>query len=184
MDSTIISILIAIAILAFQFFNEKKKKERAMRGREGGVSPTGASADPVNSGISSLFADMLRDREEDIYDESEFDLDDESPYASLPSAEIKVQDEGVKTEESYLNSDSVSRKSGRIITNLESRNLKIEGGVDRVVDTEPRDIYDSPDIADHDYNQESAKNEGIFKGGFDPALFVIYSEIAKPKFED
>ncbi len=184
MDSTVISILIAIAIMAYQVFNEKKKKEMAKREKEGGASPTGSSSPPLNSGISALFADMLREREEDQYQEQEYDLEDESPYVSLLPIESKPEDEGVKREESYLNSESVSSESARILTNLESRHLKFGGEMNKDSDNELRDIYDSAEIADHDYNEESVKIEGVFKGGFDPALLVIYSEIARPKFED
>ncbi len=184
MDSTVISILIAIAIMAYQVFNEKKKKEMAKREKEGGASPTGSSSPPLNSGISALFADMLREREEDEYQEQEYDLEDESPYASLKPVEPKVEIERAKITESFPGSGSYSGESGRIMTNLEIRNLKIEEGMDKDLENVQRDIYDSSEIADHDYNEESVKSEGVFKGGFDPALLIVYSEIAKPKFED
>jgi hypothetical protein len=164
MDSTIISILAAVAIMAYQIFSEKKKRERkaAMKSNPS-YETKGYEEKPKNS-ISALFADILEDDERD---RKEFDYDFEDPYASITSHRAEPIPVAVKSESKI---DYVP------VVPLQS--------FEPLVDNTPRDIYDSAEISDHDYESESALSEGVFKGGFNPAMLIIYSEIAAPKFRD
>ena len=154
MDSTIISILAAVAIMAYQVFSEKKKRERkaALSGEK-----------PKNS-ISALFADILQ---EDERDRKEYDYEFDDPYTSITSQRVETIPVAFKSE---------SKIEPLPVTPLQT--------YEPLVDSTPRDIYDSAEIADHDYEKESKLSQGVFKGGFDPAQFIIYSEIATPKFRD
>ncbi|PKP05829.1 MAG: hypothetical protein CVU10_10835 [Bacteroidetes bacterium HGW-Bacteroidetes-5] len=164
MDSTIISILAAVAIMAYQIFSEKKKRERKAAMKSNPSYETGGYEEKPKNSISALFADILEDDERDRKD---FDYDFEDPYASITSQRVEATPVAVKSE---------SKIEYVPVIPLQS--------FEPLVDTTPRDIYDSAEIADHDYESESALSDGVFKGGFDPAMLIIYSEIAAPKFRD
>jgi len=164
MDSTIISILATVAIMAYQVFSEKKKRERkaAMKGNSSNETPDYQER-PKNS-ISALFADILQ---EDERDRKEYDYEFDDPYTSITSQRVETIPVAFKSE---------SKIEPLPVTPLQT--------YEPLVDSTPRDIYDSAEIADHDYEKESKLSQGVFKGGFDPAQFIIYSEIATPKFRD
>jgi len=122
MDSTIITILAAIAIMAFQVLNEKKKREqKAAMNRDSSTDNTGYG-EPSRSSISDLFADILHEEHENRLDD-----DYNDPYSSIISQRVESPPMAAMPE------------------------VKFEP----VVDNTPRDIYDSAEIADHDYDNES-----------------------------
>jgi hypothetical protein len=162
MDSTIISILAAVAIMAYQIFSEKKKRERKAAMKSNPSYETGGYEEKPKNSISALFADILEDDERDHKD---FDFED--PYDSITSHRVEPIPAVVKSE-----------------SKIEYVPIIPPISFEPLADTTPRDIYDSAEIADHDYESESALSDGVFKGGFDPAMLIIYSEIAAPKFRD
>ncbi|MDP3437216.1 MAG: hypothetical protein Q8S04_08220 [Bacteroidales bacterium] len=164
MDSTIISILAAIAIMAFQVFNEKKKRERKAAMKINSSNETPSYEERPKNSISALFADILQ---EDERERTDYEYDLEDPYTSITSQRVEAIPVAFKPE---------SKIEPLPVTPLQT--------YEPLVDNTPRDIYDSAEISDHDYEKESKISQGVFKGGFDPAHFIIYSEIATPKFRD
>ncbi len=164
MDSTIISILAAVAIMAYQVFSEKKKRERRAAMKSNSPNETQDYQERPKNSISALFADILQ---EDERVSKEYDYNFEDPYTSITSQRVEAI--------------PLSFKSESKIEPLPETPLQT---YEPLVDNTPRDIYDSAEISDHDYDNESKLSEGVFKGGFDPALLIIYSEIAAPKFRD
>ncbi|PKO98679.1 MAG: hypothetical protein CVU13_09615 [Bacteroidetes bacterium HGW-Bacteroidetes-8] len=162
MDSTIISILAAVAIMVYQVFSEKKKRERRAAMKSNSPNETPDYQERPKNSISALFADILQ---EDEGDRRGYDFED--PYASITSNRVEVIPMTLKSE-SKIEPIPVAPPQTYV----------------PLVDNTPRDIYDSAEISDHDYENESKLSEGVFKGGFDPALLIIYSEIAAPKFRD
>jgi hypothetical protein len=164
MDSTIISILAAVAIMAYQVLSEKKKRERRAAMKSNSPNETPDYQERPKNSISAMFADILQEDERDI---KEYDYDFEDPYTSITSQRVEAIPVSFKSE---------SKIESLPVTPLQT--------YEPLVDNTPRDIYDSAEISDHDYEKESKLSDGVFKGGFDPAQLIIYSEIAAPKYRD
>lgn len=186
MDSSIITILIAVAIIGFQIYSEKKKKENA-KARAMGIQPQQhTEEDPrekLRREISSLFAGVVPEEEEEdeSYDGYDYDQDNDqtsnSLYSEDPFESIVNKTEAPKTVapldiipkyegESFLNKSTVDGRA-------KSEQIDVTG-----------DIYDSKAISEHNYTEEAAKPIAAFGKNFDPRLFIIYSELANPKFRD
>ena len=186
MDSSIITILIAVAIIGFQIYSEKKKKENA-KARAMGIQPQQhTEEDPrekLRREISSLFTGVVpqEEEEDESYDGYNYDQEnDQTPnslYSEDPFESIVNKTEAPKTVapldiihkyegESFLNKSTVDGIA-------KSEQIDVTG-----------DIYDSKAISEHNYTEEAAKPIAAFGKNFDPRLFIIYSELANPKFRD
>ena len=183
MDSSIITILIAVAIIGFQIYSEKKKKENA-KARAMGVQPQQkAEDDPrevLRREISSLFTGGVPE-EEDRYDnyDMEEDFDQESPslYSEDPFDSIINKTEAPKIG---YHLDIPPKYEGESIL----QNNMMEGRAKSEQIDVTGDIYDSKAISEHNYTEEYVKPISAFGKDFDPRLFIIYSELATPKYRE
>jgi hypothetical protein len=168
---TILYIVIGIAVMAFQIYSEKKKKEQqaAARQKKSSTQVSATTAEPIREPLPqnpfSFVSSSLTD-EEQSEDPFEFYYEDfEEGSISAP-----VVDE-VKVEEAKPL--SYSKQTVQSILDEQSANSKTEG----------EDIYSSDEISGDKYN-ESGLPTDLLKDKFDPRLFILYSELAAPKFRD
>ena len=175
MESTIISILIAVAIVIFQGYSDKKKKERK-RAASAGES----SVKEEKLSISSLFEEIMRD-EIPSFKKTEY----QDPYESImeESIEYPVKKEPVaevvvpETPPVYISEEVKEYKYSESA-------IEDEGSYSLYDSEVPDDIYDSKEISEHSYSEESARKANLLENGFDPRLFIIYSSLATPKYLD
>lgn len=176
MESTIITILIAIAIMGFQIYNEKKKKENA-RARSAGITPQ--SEDPhekLRRELSSLFAGIVPE-EETEYEPYLQPLDTAPDSVDVISPEDPFESISKKQN---IPLDTVPANEGESLT-MGTFNHKIAKSEQEDV---TGDIYDSKAISAHEIGESPEKKGGITDKDFNPRLFILYSEIAAPKFRE
>ncbi|MHC1779241.1 MAG: hypothetical protein AB9922_03270 [Bacteroidales bacterium] len=175
MESTIISILIAVAIVIFQGYSDKKKKERKRAETAGENYP-----EEEKLSLTSLFKEIMKD-EIPSFKKAEY----QDPYESImeESVEYPVANEAV--------AEVVIPHAPPVYISEEIKEYKYsesaiedEGSYSLYESVVPEDIYDSKEISEHSYNEESARKSNLFENGFDPRLFIIYSELAAPKYRD
>ena len=141
---TIIYLVLAVAVILFQVFSEKKKKELQKAQKYSDIKP-GYDHD-----------DSVEEDEEEMFDWSFSETVEETQKSEeiVPkSAHQKAAEKLLQTADAYEVDNSGS-------------------------------VYESPEISDFE-NKEGRKTESSpLAEGFDPKLFVIYSQIAEPKFRD
>jgi hypothetical protein len=184
MDSSIITILIAVAIIGYQIYSEKKKRENA-KARAMGIQPQQHEEDDprekLRREISSLFAGVVPEEEDhyNAYDMEEEDSDEtsDSLYSEDPFDSIINKTEAPKTA---VHLDIIPKIEGESIL----QNNMMEGRAKSEQIDVTGDIYDSKAISEHNYTQEYVKPVSVFGKDFDPRLFIIYSELATPKYRE
>lgn len=182
MDSTIITIIIAIAIMGFQIYSEKKKKENT-RARAMGIKPDQQPyEDPrekLQKELSSLFAGFEKEEEEstpyDIYTEESDNepLDSAGHYYSEDPFESIIREPEVVL-------DTLPEKEGESLLQKPVADIPVKSEKIDVTGS----IYDSKAISDHENAGAEVKHALSGGGEFDPRMFIIYSELANPKFRD
>lgn len=186
MDSSIITILIAVAIIGFQIYSEKKKRENA-KARAMGIQPQQRQEDDprekLRREISSLFAGVVPEEEDEAesYDGYDYEQDNGQTSNSLYSED---------PFESIVNKTEAPKVVAPldILPKYEGESFLNKSTVDGIAKSEQfdvtGDIYDSKAISEHNYSEESAKPLAALGKSFDPRLFIIYSELANPKFRE
>jgi preprotein translocase subunit YajC len=159
---TILYIVIAIAIMAFQVYNEKKKKESQ-------------NTSPARRGMPQVQQDA----------ESELSAFEKLFGLEIPdSARATVAQEILPDE---FESEEVLNEGGGM-----GKPAKIEEKqtIQSVIDGQAKatklagdDLYSSSEISGDKFNNQEDEALAI-KQEFNPKLFILYSEIAKPKFLD
>jgi len=175
MESTIISIIIAVALVIFQGYSEKKRKERK---RASSLGENHVKEDKIS--LSSLFEEILKD-EIPAFKKTEY----QDPYVSImeESVEYPVKEEPVaevvipETPPVYISEEVKEYKYSESA-------IEDEGDYSLYDSVVPDDIYDSKEISEHSYTEENSRKSNLFENGFDPRLFIIYSELAAPKYRD
>ncbi len=152
MESTIISILIAVAIIAFQAYSEKKKRDQKRASASSGNNPL--KDDRIT--LSSLFEEIIKDEIPLFSKEEEY----QDPYTSIleESLEYPVKSEPSVEVKEYKFSES---------------NIAEEGNYEQYKPEGEEDIYDSKEISEHNYDDSTAERANLFGEGFDPRLFII-----------
>ncbi len=163
MDSTIITILIAIAVIAFQVFGEKKKKEmqrqRQNRSDNPDISPQ-VQRDPreeLRRDLESLFGSST----------TIFEDDEQDPYLpALDTADNPLDTLPPETPEYTFQPLDTDQRA-------QSEQIDVTG-----------DLYISKEISDFEGTAEKDHKHTVAGEDFDQRLFIIYSQLAKPKFEE
>ncbi|MFA5641917.1 MAG: hypothetical protein WCR61_00240 [Bacteroidales bacterium] len=145
---TILYIVIAVAIMAYQIYNEKKKKEKEQGLKKEAVNePSVARLDPneeLEKDLASMFKPITSEDEK---------------------LKPKIDPEPTLDSQAY-NVDITTNK-----TDAENKQLL-------------NDIYESSQITNFDSSDKDNKELEIQDEEFNPRLFILYSEIARPKFMD
>lgn len=175
MESTIISILVALAIVIFQGYSDKKKRDRK-RAESSGENYV--KEDKIT--LSSLFEEIIKDeipslKKTEYQDPFESIMEEsvEYPVKSEPVAEIVTPE----TPPVYTSEEVKEYK-------YSESEIEEEGGYGLYEPAISRDIYDSKEISEHSYAEEDNQKRDLLENGFDPKLFIIYSSLATPKYLD
>ncbi len=159
---TILYIVIAIAIMAFQVYNEKKKKESQ-------------NASPARKGMPQVQHE----------EESELSAFEKLFGLEIPeSARATVAQEILPDE---FESEEVLQEGRGMTTPPKKQEIQtIQSVIDRQAEATKLagdDLYSSSEISGDKFNNQEDEALAI-KQEFNPKLFILYSEIAKPKFLD
>lgn len=144
---TILYIVIAVAIMAYQVYSEKNKKEQKKRVVNQPPVPQVDSNEELDSELATMFDSLSNNGSEEVGGKHKATSND-------------------KIEAQAYNIDVPVNKSDE-----ENRQLL-------------KDIYDSDQITNFDSNKQGDSESEMEAEKFDPRLFILYSEIAKPKFMD
>ena len=178
---TFLYIVAAIAIMAYQIYNEKNKKEQ----RKNAVNrPPERQIDP-NEELHRDLTQMFGSLPQDLKDVETVPKDFTTRNKDIASQEFKktkITGDSNKSQvrEKYM-PEIVPMET------LEAEAYDIDVPINKT-DAETtqllKDIYNSSEISGFDSGDRShIKHENKSKD-FDPRLFILYSEIAKPKYID
>lgn len=145
---TVLYIVVAVAIMAYQIYNEKNKKEKEKELKKEAINmPSVAQLDP-NEELEQDLASMFK------------------PSTSVnEKLKPKIEPESTLISQAY-NVDVPINKTDAEIKQLLN------------------DIYESSQITNFDSSEKDNKELEIQDEEFNPRLFILYSEIAQPKFMD
>lgn len=202
---TFLYIVIAIAIMAYQIYNENKKKEQ----KKNAASNSPSRRVDTNQGYKSEFAHMFDSlssinglEDDELQDESDSHLkyvksvptDFSSPYHNLGVKQnatniIERDNKAIERENraqgrkkqmpEIMPKESLETSEARAY-NIDVPINKTDAQTKQLLD----DIYDSSEISSHSFEQKSQNKTSVFGEGFDPRLFILYSAIVNPKFRD
>lgn len=163
MDSTIITILIAIAVIAFQVFGEKKKKEMQRQRQNRSANPDFSPEVPrdpreeLRRDLESLFGSSTT-----IFEDEE----QEPHHSMLDTADNPLDSLPPETQEYSFQPTALEQRA-------KSEQVDVTG-----------DLYTSSEISGYEDTAQEEHKLTITGEEFDPRLFIIYSQLAKPKFEE
>lgn len=197
---TFLYIVVAIGIMAYQIYNEKNKKEQ----RQNSVNkPPVKRIDPneeLHKDLARMFGslsmvDGLEDEEleEQLYPTKQGYKDITSQQAQR---EPEALHQGLSSHHQHSMAQNqepptpIRRKYEPEIVPTETLGQEaynVDVPINKT-DAETKqllqDIYDSSEISGFDTSDQSQKIIDFKGKGFDPRLFILYSEIAKPKYLD
>ncbi len=150
---TLIYIILAVVILLFQGYTQKKQKERKRNMAQGERSATPQREEELS--VSDFLKKMLK--EERIHNT----YYDEDPYLSILNENIEAVPEA---EDYFDNRPPEAYNEERFNTTEEGRRSTLDTESIKIPEPEPL-LTISP-----------------FGEKFDPKLFILYSELAKPKY--
>lgn len=168
---TFLYIVIAVAIMAYQIYNEKKKKEQKGNAVNRPPLPRVDPNEQLHKEFSQMFgfSSIVNDLEETHGEESEEDI-----YAPVEIAKPSVP---LAERKKYMGETLSTMASEAKAYNVDVPINKTHAETTQLLS----DIYDSSEISDFNSQEESVEN---LDKDFDPRLFILYSEIAQPKFKD
>jgi hypothetical protein len=175
---TVLYIVLGIAVMAYQAYSEKKKKEARSNARN-----------PVAPKENSAFEELEKDLESfgttaaekiSIKDRYVGDIDDQ-PGGQEGYGAFRNRDEAPEVDDYKKDTDvekAKGYKEGEAPVAYESINM-------HEYDGEKKNFYDDQE-KDFSYDKDNHDVETVQEQGLvvDPRLFVIYSELAKPKFNE
>jgi len=193
---TFLYIVVAIAIMAYQIYNEKNKKEQ----RKNAVNrPPVKRIDPneeLHKDLTQMFGSLsgvngLED------DSKSTESDKNLKYVKSVPSDFTSRHKDIASQEfrktqltGNNNKSQVKEKYMPDIVpmeTLEAQAYNIDVPINKTeAETTQllKDIYNSSEISGFDSGDGSHKKLDIKSEDFDPRLFILYSEIAKPKFID
>lgn len=200
---TFLYIVVAIGIMAYQIYNEKNKKEQ----RQNSVNkPPVKRIDPneeLHKDLARMFGSLSM--VDGLEDEEELELEEQlyptkQGYKDIASQQAQREPEALHQGLSSHHQHSMAQNQepqtpirrkyepeivptetlGQEAYNVDVPINKTDAETKQLL----QDIYDSSEISGFDTSDQSQKIIDFKGKGFDPRLFILYSEIAKPKYLD
>ncbi|MFA6769991.1 MAG: hypothetical protein WCR71_02340 [Bacteroidales bacterium] len=178
---TFLYIVIAVAIMAYQIYNEKKKKEQK---KDAINRPPVKRVDPneeLQRDLSQMFGSLsgipIFEDDESGELNQEFESDPHDFISDMPASKAAP----VKPVREKYKPEIVSTETlGAEAYNVDVPINKTEAETTQLL----HDIYDNSAIYSDEIDGQSNKEREKEDKDFDPKLFILYSEIAQPKFKD
>lgn len=208
---TFLYIVIAIAILVYQIYNDKKKKEQ----RNNAVNRPSVNRPPVqridpneelHRDLAQMFGSFaMRDHLEDdseFNEQQDVDFDEIDNRVEQQDSLLQQQDSLLQQHDnllqqhdnllkqhdfaahSYIAEKSQKDKPAETLGNHAYNVAVPVNKTDAETTQLLQEIYDSPEISNFGIGQEPYNELNNKVKSFDPRLFILYSEIAQPKYRD